>query len=808
MAYYMIAVINKNQQTWGYRIFNATPGEYQYIDVEEKLVKLALEQKRLVIENLVLENGELVGSNGSLDRYPRVSKAGFLVSKKSPLIVLTQIGDVGYRVVNFNGVVKKEPTAKVVEYAKEHGIANGKVVARDNIEFISSIIGTYPEEKVRVNKSKNDIYYNVKATAKAHGIELKNDRSTVARKAGNEVSSNIEEIDVFKSLSPNQKKVVENYYMWYTVDKYQELAKHVNLGITIGKAARLSEIRGVNNWNFGGVVDLYLKGKFNEHCELGHPIRYAYIAKPDDGLDNPDSWITFGSDCAAEFFHIKPEDMRNLVKTREIMSREIKLISEIVDNGLENLYMQKTPLIYQIIGKLGTNEAITAAFGTKLGYTILCFMAVKIPLPASLLIECTKYISKNLRTFFVTVFPEYSDIIDAMLEQRKQVKLINGAYDYLHFMGTSKLEGVYEYNPLDENSYRRRDKGAYNKDARLERERLLMRIERSVLCSEFTFEEINKLFETIVMLSQLEELIREKLTSAQLNSYYNLKLLSKLEGYVESVKSTAEQRIKSAILNALIFNESIGTIYAYYGYYGGEKRYYGKQVYKKIQEFHADMLKAKEYGFNKLADEVLSYVTAIDNEIKEQERLREEARIAAEKRREEARRAEERRREELRRQREEELRKEEEKRRLEEEERLRKQEEDRQIEEANKLSKLKEDAETKKASRQKKHSDTTDSGNQAAKKDRVKKSDTEPKETKAKFENTKYELEDRKDIDLKIAELINKENSEDMKGVLEVVPNAIKIAYTIKKNKTVSERQIYSIEKAYNKLKEIEAAHA
>ena len=504
MAYLMIAVIQKDKKVVGYRVFDAESRK-EFRDVPAADLKQVIQSGKAEVLNLGIQNDELVGTNGSIERYPRLSN-GILLNETSPLVVLNQLGDVGYTVVDYNGVVKRAKTSDVVEYAKKSGIANGKVVMKDNIEFISSIAGTYTMERIVASKIKNDAE-TVRAHIALQGSTNNAGNNIVTKHTKVEVEDEIEDSDVFDVMTDDQKAVLKGYYVWYTVEKYKELAKNIRFDIGLGKAERLAELRGDHEWEFGGVWDNGYTGIGK--CTMNHDIRYEYYAVPTDDRDNKDAWIIFGVVCAADFFNIKPEDMSNLGKTRTIMSQELKLISDILANEQERLYIAKTPMLYSILRKLNSKEKILEAFGEKMGYALLSFIVVKLPLPMSLIIECTKAIATRVPDFLISVFPEYTRAIREIYYSSNTPTLIAGGKEYLNFMVTNKIEGDYAYDPLND-EIKRRDIGAYNKQTRYMRERLLSAIRSKVLCRDFTYEELESYLYCVNELVQHEKEIVSK----------------------------------------------------------------------------------------------------------------------------------------------------------------------------------------------------------------------------------------------------------------------------------------------------------
>ena len=96
------------------------------------------------IHGLGISNGKLSGSNGALSRYS-LYKNGVLQGKFIP-VVLNKIGEAGFEIIAPNCRVLKLRENDAVTVAMKYGIANGKVVTRNNSErFISAISGEYSD---------------------------------------------------------------------------------------------------------------------------------------------------------------------------------------------------------------------------------------------------------------------------------------------------------------------------------------------------------------------------------------------------------------------------------------------------------------------------------------------------------------------------------------------------------------------------------------------------------------------------------------------------------------------------------------
>lgn len=130
-----IANILKEGKTAGFRLLNTDNGDVLNLGVG--VLTASVQSKEISVSNLEVCKNTLVGSNGSIDRLPKIEN-GRLVGK-STLTIINRIGDVGYTVVDYKGKIARLNTKAVIEYANVHGISNGKVVG----EHVASIRGKY-----------------------------------------------------------------------------------------------------------------------------------------------------------------------------------------------------------------------------------------------------------------------------------------------------------------------------------------------------------------------------------------------------------------------------------------------------------------------------------------------------------------------------------------------------------------------------------------------------------------------------------------------------------------------------------------
>lgn len=488
MKIMIIGQLFNKSTLYGYRMLDLDAkqvGDYTLSNIKKVL---STKQTADIIQNAKLINGKITGTNGQLSRYPEIDiSTGLLRGNKSPLIVINKIDNVGYTVCDFKGQIQRVKNSEVVNYAKTYGIANGKVVIQDDIEYISSISDAYEQIKLSPSKTGKAGRVNI-------GIPITTDSSSIAKHAGNEINTELQYNDVFSAMTPEQRSVLKNYYTWYTVDVYTSLAKNVRLNLAPGKAEKLAQLRGIEKWKFAGVNDSYLEGRFNAKCELGHKLRYEYYAIPeedakdvnaktmdwhrfafrmtrgksDDLVDN--GAIIFGETCAGDFFNIAPEDMKKLVKTRKIMSDEIEIASNIVTNKLEKEYIEKAYLLYSVIEKLqsqNTNKIINI-FGKQIGYTLLAFIKVQLPFPRSLVLLAAKEARKDRKKFWTELFSDYTDILEKIYADDATEPLKNIRF-VLDFALDYSIEGEYQYDPINDETKSRRDIGKYNEKTRQQR---------------------------------------------------------------------------------------------------------------------------------------------------------------------------------------------------------------------------------------------------------------------------------------------------------------------------------------------------
>lgn len=464
---YLIALVESTQGLMCRLIDANNPQDLK--QYPERLVIQGVGSGAVKVENIKVEDGKLVGTNGSIDRYPRIDASGNLMNKPS-MVIFNQIGDVGYTVCDYAGRIKMMSTADAVEYARKFDIANGKLVSRDNIDFISSITGKYDVKEVP----------RVKETSKAKVQVKKRDNTRLAENSEVEAELLLDQKDSLGVLTESQRNAVKNFYIWYTVGQYQDLAKSIKLNLAPGKLETLTELRGEEDWVFAGIEDLMITQASYGNCTLGHQLRYAYYAAPVSSSKDPSTWIIFGKDCAGDFFDISKEDMEKLVTAKNNMTDELTVLVKQIQEGTVQKAIERTAFLNGMIKKGIEKKVLTRAFGEVARYAV-DYLRVGLPLPKSLVLEMSKQFRLRGEQWGLFLEGKHDGLLKelraGMPGKLTRVFGYMGAMSMYYYQMTQYvMDGYYGYNPLDDLTLiedpierrlkARKDVGGYNKDTR------------------------------------------------------------------------------------------------------------------------------------------------------------------------------------------------------------------------------------------------------------------------------------------------------------------------------------------------------
>ena len=148
-----IANISNGKESIGFRLLDVESKQTKDVPIEN--IMQVIQSGKATLSNLKVENNKIVGSNGSIERLPK------LVNKQlvgdSPLIIINQIGDIGYEVSDFKGIISNVKNTDLIKYASTNGISNGKIVNKEGKEFISAINGKYTTKNLE--QTTEEQYY-------------------------------------------------------------------------------------------------------------------------------------------------------------------------------------------------------------------------------------------------------------------------------------------------------------------------------------------------------------------------------------------------------------------------------------------------------------------------------------------------------------------------------------------------------------------------------------------------------------------------------------------------------------------------
>lgn len=474
MIIYLIGLLYSKGNFVGFRIFDADAKSCMDASYESVLNVIKSGKVKFGNAELAPDGKRLVGTTGDLSYLTKFDYNTKQLMEVPKDVVAKAIGDVGYVIISPMGNMKKMRLDVAVERYKDGGaeLANGKVAV---IEGRPTIIpmGNQAFEVERVARSRFD--NSVKDLGIATISTDNNDR-TVKKNVRTDVNNELAYNDIFKDINSRQKKVLEEYYVWWTVEVYRGMTHNLRLGVSTKKVQALSDLRGDTTWLFAGCWDAGYHGAST--CSLGHSLRYEYYAVPEDDRYNKEARLVFGEKCSSDFFRISPEDMRKLTNTRKAMSEELASISNIVGEGEVLKDWMRYRLLIEIISKCKDN--LSVIFGEHISAALINFTTYKLPLPQSLVVNAANEYRKNAFRNFKLIFSDWSKAIDygcdipVALEGRyRGANMQHGCKILADYIANYEIEGAYQYDPLKNAVNKRKGREfKYNKDTRDERYRI------------------------------------------------------------------------------------------------------------------------------------------------------------------------------------------------------------------------------------------------------------------------------------------------------------------------------------------------
>lgn len=225
MDMYVVGVYKKGKNIAGFKILAInSDNSVEVRDVSYADILGVVKSGKATIKNLKIDNGELKGVNGSLDRYG-------VVGKSQSLVVLKELQDnsgktQGYLCSDSLGQTRNLTEQQVIMFADKFAIANGKVVPGENgTRHVSAIEGTYDIKKpIQKQQSKptqtqqqpvqNNQTQGVtnKPALPNDVIDLINKVKSRAEYAGSFAESIVKSVEESGKCSYRQKSALEKIY--------------------------------------------------------------------------------------------------------------------------------------------------------------------------------------------------------------------------------------------------------------------------------------------------------------------------------------------------------------------------------------------------------------------------------------------------------------------------------------------------------------------------------------------------------------------------------------------------------------------
>ena len=162
MMYCIAVIVDEKGKELGFRLLDTKlvgqSGAEKIKNFPTGSVLAKLKAEPNSITNLGIKGDKVVGTNGVLDRYTKISSDNQCMSE--PRMVILFRTDSGFIVTDGFGNVTSVSDKAALELNKKAPVANGKVVTKDGKEFISSIVGEYPfMEKKKTDVKQSEILY-------------------------------------------------------------------------------------------------------------------------------------------------------------------------------------------------------------------------------------------------------------------------------------------------------------------------------------------------------------------------------------------------------------------------------------------------------------------------------------------------------------------------------------------------------------------------------------------------------------------------------------------------------------------------
>jgi hypothetical protein len=371
---------------------------------DTKAVKdVSLKDLAEVADRLDIGNyDDFVTGNFSRDLYPLYgrSRPGVLSGNDTCYVIGATSG--GYVVLRPHvgaDFIRVIPHSRLVSDVKKGRVRciNGVVEQINGVDCISPLSGEWDDATSLSGRHLADA----------------NVAEQEAREAGDDYRSGVAAHDELGALSSVRRDFLRDYYIGYSAEMFARISNKSDWKLKGAKLEKLVALRGLSGeerWRFAGMWDGGFVGA--ETCELGHKLRYVYLACPvnvsfaqarDDG-----TLLKFGIVCHTDFLDIPREDVARLSKLQDTMCDEIAFLSSAAANREDHSGLMSSMIA--VLKRLRERGMLVGIVGERLSTAADGFEASGLSLPESFVLDIrAKFAEYGVRNVLEAIGIDTSD---------------------------------------------------------------------------------------------------------------------------------------------------------------------------------------------------------------------------------------------------------------------------------------------------------------------------------------------------------------------------------------------------------------
>lgn len=361
---------------------------------------------------------------------------------------------------------------------------------------------------------------------------------------------------LYSFLNEEQIKLLKRYYLWFSQRIFDEGKKQKRvLQITNNprKLKKQKELNAMRNqggmWAYAGFIDMGYRGA--DYCTLGHPLRYVHLAwdisvsdietsffgeeysNDIDSVINSSNCIKFGIDCISDFFEIDKEYTDRLKRAQREAIKDMDIMCEYYVSNIADEVISSFTVMDEIIShtsKVDAKGMLLKGNDYKClipkGFTSFYtqFRKAGVVVPKSLIQEIRdNLIGWGEHKFIGWRYPNY-DILGNVIKSvvgRSASSMASClspySYNYIGIISKYLSEffqlkscGYYEYD-----ADRFKDEGGASKQVKSQLYGILSDVDSNFWSDvEYTFDYIKKVVESYNMISSVKDILESYNTSS------------------------------------------------------------------------------------------------------------------------------------------------------------------------------------------------------------------------------------------------------------------------------------------------------